>query len=150
MDDALENVYHLLDQRVGEASREILAKKKENKSKEEKSVLEKLIDTNGPDSEIPTLMAMDGMVAGIDTTAHSAVFLLYLLAVNQDKQEKLYREILENVGKEGNLTESSLAKMSYLKACFQESLRLLPTAIGTSRINPVREFFMYPTGVGQK
>jgi cytochrome P450 len=53
------------------------------------------------------------------------VFLLMELAINQDKQAKLYEEIQRVVGGSPNLTKEHLAQMSYLKACLRESHRYL-------------------------
>ena len=52
-------------------------------------------------------------------------FLLSELALNPDKQEKLYQEIQDVVGDTKTLTREHLAKMSYLKACTKESQRYL-------------------------
>ena len=49
---------------------------------------------SGEDRDIPTVMAMDAMMAGVDTTGGAATFLLYQLASNEEKQELLYKEIL--------------------------------------------------------
>ena len=35
---------------------------------------------------------------------------------------------------QGRVTAKHLAKMRYLKACLDESLRLTPTTVGTSRV----------------
>jgi hypothetical protein len=43
------------------------------------------------------------------------VFLLYHLASNVEKQEKLYQEIHDVVGPKGKITEASLAQLKYLK-----------------------------------
>ena len=75
---------------------------------------------------------MDAMQAGVDTTGASATFLFYQLAVNQEAQELLYQEIMEVVG-EGEVTEGALRRMKYLRACSQESHRLLPVISGVSR-----------------
>jgi hypothetical protein len=42
-------------------------------------------------------------------------FLLYHLATNTDKQEKLYQELREVLGPEGKITEASYPKLKYLK-----------------------------------
>ena len=97
-----------------------------------KSVLEKLLERTKNNTDIPTVMAMDAMIAGIDTTGASATFLLYHLAVNQEKQEALYQEIREVVG-EGEVTEASFRRLKYLRACAQESHRLLPVVSGSGR-----------------
>ena len=57
--------------------------------------------------------------------ANTMVFLLMELAINQDKQAKLYEEIQRVVGDSPNLTKEHLAQMSYLKACLRESHRYL-------------------------
>ena len=66
-------------------------------------------------------MAMDAMMAGVDTTGGAATFLIYHLASNPDKQEKLYNEIVNIIGTNASdqITESKLKKMKYLRACCQ-------------------------------
>ena len=93
----------------------------------------KLTKRCGKNSNIPVAMAFDALMGGIDTTGNSAIFLLYHLARNQEKQEKLFKEIFETVGREGNICAKSLSKMKYLKACQKESQRLLPVTAGSSR-----------------
>jgi len=68
--------------RVNETRQRILNKAgKDEVMHDEVSILEKLILTNGPDSPIPTVMAFDMMIAGIDTTGNTSGFLLYNLAM---------------------------------------------------------------------
>ena len=87
----------------------------------------------GDSRDIPTVMAMDAMMAGVDTTGAAATFLLYQLAANPEKQELLYEEIRETVGAGGKVTEAALRRMKYLRAASQESLRLMPVANGAGR-----------------
>jgi hypothetical protein len=42
-------------------------------------------------------------------------FLLYHLATNTDKQEKLYQELRDVLGPQGKITEASYPKLKYLK-----------------------------------
>lgn len=49
--------------------------------------------------------------------------MLYALAVNPDKQEEVYREIVQVIGPSGNVTAKALNRMPYLKAAVNESLR---------------------------
>ena len=102
-------------------------------SEDSESLLSKMVARCGKDSSIPLIMGIDSMFAGIDTTGSlylhlfehwkckmifvgsTAVFLLYHLAQNPDKQEILYKEIVEMVGAEGRLTEAALSKMKYIK-----------------------------------
>jgi predicted protein tyrosine phosphatase len=54
--------------------------------------------------------------AGTDTRATTLEWALLHLVLDQEIQEKLYREIVEHVGKDGVITESDVEKMSYLNA----------------------------------
>ena len=73
------------------------------------------------------VLIMDMLMAGIDTTSHTTSFLLYYLAKNPDKQERLRQEVLSVVGPKGTtVTASALNDLHYLKACIKESLRLMP------------------------
>ena len=109
----------------------IVEAQKEFSSKE--SILVKLIKRCGKDSNIPVAMALDALAGGIDTTGNSASFFLYHIAKNPEKQEKLFKEIFDTVGREGSICAKSLSKMRYLKACQKESQRLLPVTAGSSR-----------------
>jgi cytochrome P450 len=68
-------------------------------------------------------MAMDALMAGIDTTGNQMTFLLYHLASNPVQQELLAKEVVEVVGQTGDITEAKLNKMKYLKAFQHESQR---------------------------
>lgn len=58
-------------------------------------------------------------------TSNTMTFLLYNLASNPEKQEKLREEIRSVIGKE-ELTLSHIQKMTYLRNCIKESLRMYP------------------------
>jgi len=108
-------------------------KAKEELTDEDDSVLAKLVGKCGKDSAIPIIMSIDALMAGIDTTGCTATFLLYHLAKNPEKQEKLYQEICEVIGPKGSMSEQALGKMKYTKACQTESQRMMPAGLGTSR-----------------
>ena len=103
-------------------------------AEDSETIIAKLFRKCGRDSPIPFVMAVDMMMAGIDTTGSTATFLLYHLATNPDKQEKLYQEICQTIGPEGHLTEAAINNMTYMKAVQMESQRLQPAVWGTSRI----------------
>ena len=89
-DKASEGMYGITDNLIKDSM-----KKCKEHSDKEKSVLEKLIDKCGEDSDIPIVMAMDALMAGIDTNGNTSAFFFYHLASNPDKQEiqsKLPRE----------------------------------------------------------
>lgn len=66
--------------------------------------------------------------AGHDTTTSGSALLLYELARNQEVQERLYKEIKEQIIDKNikNLTLSVINRLTYLDMCFKESLRKYP------------------------
>ncbi|GFS02339.1 cytochrome P450 [Elysia marginata] len=88
---------------------------------------------------------------GTDSTAKNLMVLLFNLARNPEKQEKLHEEILAVLGTEEPLSKDSLARMPYLKACLRESFRLInPTAMSAIRVlhhDTVIRGYRIPAGV---
>ena len=66
------------------------------------------------------------MNAGTDTSATTLEWALLHLVMNQEIQEKLYGEIVESVGKKGEISEEDVEKMSYLGAIVKETFRRHP------------------------
>jgi len=67
-------------------------------------------------------------------TVPSMIGQLYCLAVNPDKQEKLYesiRQLLPN--KDEPITNEVLSKCQYLKSCIKEGFRFFPIGVEVSR-----------------
>ncbi|XP_061169293.1 probable cytochrome P450 49a1 [Saccostrea echinata] len=76
---------------------------------------------------------MDLFIAGVESTSNTLSFLLFELAKNPDKQENLRNEIISVCG-QNDITKERLAKMSYLKACVRETMRIYaPTSPGSYR-----------------
>ncbi|KAI5634846.1 cytochrome p450 domain-containing protein [Phthorimaea operculella] len=100
---------------VQKARKEIESKPKVDD--EEKGVLEKLLEI---DERIAVIMASDMLFAGVDTAANTMTATFYLLATNQDKQDKLRQAIADGDQK-------------YVKACYKESLRIMPVVAGNMR-----------------
>lgn len=76
---------------------------------------------------------IDFIAAGIQTLGNTLVFLLYLIGKNPEIQTKLYEEITTLCSFD-NISTSMLNKAVYLKACINESFRILPTANCLARI----------------
>ncbi|KAM3532651.1 hypothetical protein NHJ13051_000114 [Beauveria bassiana] len=77
------------------------------------------------------------IVAGSETVAVTLQNLLYELSINPDAQRKLQQEIDANVAGVDECDPARLARLGYLQACIDETLRLWPpVASGTQRITP--------------
>ncbi|XP_037044398.1 probable cytochrome P450 12b2, mitochondrial [Bradysia coprophila] len=87
-------------------------------------VLEKLLKIN-PDYVFA--LAMDMLIAGIDTTSAVVANLLYHLAKNPFKQEKLRDEVMKILPTvDSKLSTTSLGSVPYMRACIKETMRLTP------------------------
>jgi len=64
-------------------------------------------------------------------------FILYHLATNAAKQDKLYREIREVLpNRQTPVDAAALTSLKYLKSSVKEAMRLNPVSIGVGRILP--------------
>ena len=73
--------------------------------------------------------AITFFLAGYETTNALLSFTAYLLATNQDVQEKLYAEIESRAPTRDNLGYDIISKMEYLDMVVNESLRMYPPAV---------------------
>lgn len=130
----LKKFFQVLDLLYGTSAKYINKAKdrlSENPNEQDESMLQRLLKI---DESTAKVMAMDMLVAGIDTTANSAGWTLYFISRYPEVQKKLQAEIdpiLKN--KDSQVTYESLNQIPYVKACIKESLRLSPVAIGNMR-----------------
>ncbi len=71
-------------------------KNRPDNSDEQQTILEELL-VQGMPLKDATVMVIDMLMAGIDSTANMLSFLFYYLAKNPDKQEILRKEVLSVV-----------------------------------------------------
>ncbi|RZC31845.1 p450 domain containing protein [Asbolus verrucosus] len=71
--------------------------------------------------------------AGNDTTATSLSFALYELALNQEIQDRLRREVKEHFDRAGDFTYETLQEMKYLNMVLKETFRKYPVTPFLSR-----------------
>ncbi|KAL4585456.1 hypothetical protein LXL04_010077 [Taraxacum kok-saghyz] len=77
------------------------------------------------EDELVTLVS-EVINAGTDTSATAVEWALLHLVMNQEIQEKLYKEIVEKVGVNGVVQESDVENMAYLSAIVKETFRRHP------------------------
>ncbi|XP_055691191.1 uncharacterized protein LOC129794464 [Lutzomyia longipalpis] len=97
----------------------------------EKGVLEKLYEI---DKDVAILMALDALLAGVDTSSSGSFSILYNLAKNPEKQNILREELLKILPeKDSPLTAENMREMPYLRACIKEAFRMMPVVSGNFR-----------------
>ncbi|EDV24803.1 uncharacterized protein TRIADDRAFT_25150 [Trichoplax adhaerens] len=77
---------------------------------------------------------MDLMIGGVDTSANTMLWTLYVLGKHPDIQEKLYQEVCSVMKKGEHPNSLSVQKMPYLRGLIKECQRMYPVAIVTARI----------------
>ncbi|XP_055907150.1 cytochrome P450 CYP12A2-like, partial [Eupeodes corollae] len=103
-----------------------------NSDNEEKSVLEKLLKV---DKKVARVMALDLLMAGVDTTSSTLTGILLAIAKNPDKQEKLRQELKTILPQKNSLlTMENMKNLPYLRACIKEGIRMYPIGAGTLRM----------------
>jgi len=87
-----------------------------------------------------TAEALTQLIAGSDTTSNSSCAITYYLALNQNAQKKLQKELDEALGPHDEAavpTYSQLKSLPYLAASINEGLRMHSTSgIGLPRLVP--------------
>uniref|UniRef100_A0A1A9W2D9 Cytochrome P450 n=1 Tax=Glossina brevipalpis TaxID=37001 RepID=A0A1A9W2D9_9MUSC len=130
---ALDTLQEITTNYVREAIERIEKQNNTVPKRGEKSVLEKLLQI---DKKIAEVMAIDMLLAGVDTTTTTFTGLLLCLAKNPDKQNKLRQEVKQILPeKDSEFQENALQNIPYLRACIKESQRMYPLGAGNARIN---------------
>ncbi|XP_075226530.1 ecdysone 20-monooxygenase-like [Lycorma delicatula] len=93
-----------------------------------------ILHTPGLDIRDRKAGIIDFIAAGIKTLGNSLVFLLYLIAKNQNSQKRLYEQIILVAPEDSLITSDTLQEAPYLRACVMEAFRILPTAPCIARI----------------
>ena len=87
----------------------------------------------GYSTEMITSIATELLFGGVDTTSHSVIFCLYLLANNRSHQDQLRQE-LDRL--EPGSWSVDLLSLPYLNSVIKESMRMLPTSPANIRWVP--------------
>lgn len=121
----------------------LIEKSKNRPTKEITNLLDMMVDSNANETDEALKMTNLELrnnvavffVAGHETTSNSLSFGLYCLAKYPEVQEKLYAEIMEKVGKDGEITFKKVQEMEYLFAVIRETMRYYPPIV----VTPTRE-----------
>lgn len=73
--------------------------------------------------KVATILALDLLLVGVDTTAAAAASTMYLLATNPRAQRRLQTELDINMPTDRSMNHRDLNSLPYLKACIKEALR---------------------------
>ncbi|CAH1972910.1 unnamed protein product [Acanthoscelides obtectus] len=105
----------------------------DNVKEENISIVERiLMKTQNP--KVAAVLALDLFLVGVDTTSIAVASTIYQLSQNPDKQQKLFEELKEALPNQNSkVTTEAQEKMTYLKACIKETLRMYPVIIGNGR-----------------
>ncbi|MEE6488788.1 hypothetical protein FKM82_015380 [Ascaphus truei] len=74
------------------------------------------------------------LLAGVDTTSFTLSWAAYLLANNPQAQQRVYKQILQNLGKDLIPTAEDVPKTPLVRAVLKETLRLFPVLPGNGRV----------------
>ncbi|XP_044232450.1 cholesterol 24-hydroxylase-like isoform X1 [Thunnus albacares] len=105
-----------------------------------KDILTQIIKTAGKeesmtkeDEELMLDNFVTFFIAGQETTANQLAFCIMELARHPDILEKVKKEVDDVIGMKHDITYDDLGKLIYLTQVLKETLRIYPTAPGTSR-----------------
>ncbi|XP_034489144.1 probable cytochrome P450 12a4, mitochondrial isoform X2 [Drosophila innubila] len=130
---AFDNIKDVTLEYVNEALERLEMEEKKGviKPENEQSVLEKLLKI---DKKVATIMAMDMLMAGVDTTSSTFTGAMLSIATHPEKQDKLREEVMRVLpNKDSEFTEASMKNVPYLRACIKESQRIYPLVVGHAR-----------------
>ncbi|XP_070781468.1 cholesterol 24-hydroxylase-like [Enoplosus armatus] len=105
-----------------------------------KDILTQIIKTAGKeesmtkeDEELMLDNFVTFFIAGQETTANQLAFCIMELARHPDVLEKVKKEVDDVIGMKQEISNDDLGKLIYLSQVLKETLRIYPTAPGTSR-----------------
>ncbi|XP_043646329.1 probable cytochrome P450 12c1, mitochondrial [Drosophila teissieri] len=128
---AMDEIFDTCSMYVNQAIERIDRKLLEGDTSDHKSVLEQLLQI---DRKLATVLAMDMLMGGVDTTSTAISGILLNLAKNPDKQQRLREEVLSKLTTlDREFSLEDMKSLPYLRAVIKESLRLYPVTFGNAR-----------------
>ncbi|XP_038078617.1 cytochrome P450 20A1-like [Patiria miniata] len=102
--------------------RDVIKQRKENPTVGHQVFIDVLIENELPEDQVLD-DCISFMVGGFHTSGYLLAWTLYFLATHQECQEKVYKEVMESVGK-NEVESSDLKSLPYLRQVLEESLRV--------------------------
>lgn len=126
MDDFMSRVFRCIEA----AAERFVCSQEEH----EPTILEHLLTEKKLNFQEILTFTSDFILAGVDTTAAAATFLLFHLAKNPNAQQKARQEVLTVLETASSPVEPEhFEKLPYFRACAKESMRLNPSLSGVYR-----------------
>ncbi|KAH8410742.1 hypothetical protein KR222_002198 [Zaprionus bogoriensis] len=126
---AMDEIFELCSLYIREALERI--ERSPESPMDNSSVLEQLARA---DRKFATVMAIDLLMGGVDTTSSALVGIMLNLAMNPEKQAKLRAEVLSKLLHPAQeFTFADMKSLPYLRAFIRESLRIYPVFFGNFR-----------------
>ncbi|XP_046395335.1 probable cytochrome P450 49a1 [Ischnura elegans] len=91
--------------------------------------------TQTDDIKAASVLAVDMLLVGVDSTSVAVASTMYQLSQHQDKQETLFKELKQVLpSPDTPITNEHVDRMPYLKAVIKELMRMKPVVIGNGRM----------------
>ncbi|KAJ8709485.1 hypothetical protein PYW08_009489 [Mythimna loreyi] len=137
LDKALETIFSLSEQMVRLRKSEHLKRLKKKgdgnvEGRRIQSVLDVVLEntmteTDSLYTDVELRNIADNMLlAAYDTTIYEMLFVIICIGSYPDVQEKVYQEIIQVLGEDGQLSKENLSQLVYLEAVIKEAIRLYP------------------------
>ncbi|XP_060660706.1 probable cytochrome P450 12c1, mitochondrial [Drosophila nasuta] len=127
--NAMDEIFDVCSHYVNEAIKRI--EQKPANATGTQSVLEQLLRV---DRKFATVMSMDMLMGGVDTTSSALSGIMLNLAKNPEKQAKLREEIVAKLPHPTDEFKfNDMKSLPYLRAIIKESMRIYPVVFGNLR-----------------
>uniref|UniRef100_A0A182S598 Cytochrome P450 n=1 Tax=Anopheles funestus TaxID=62324 RepID=A0A182S598_ANOFN len=152
MDSLRSKLQEMLDPIVNGRREEMARERLENPNLDEEEnyrkpqiFLDQLLNMKHGDEDLTTKEIQNHLhtiiAAGSETSANEVAYILLLLAMHPDVQDRVYEEIRSIYGDSSlNISYETISAQNYLDQVIKETLRLFPVApfIGRKTIEPVK------------
>uniref|UniRef100_A0A1B6KHD3 Cytochrome P450 302a1, mitochondrial n=1 Tax=Graphocephala atropunctata TaxID=36148 RepID=A0A1B6KHD3_9HEMI len=128
-------LYHKMEKSLSIIEKKAMELMKNVRAGENASLVSQYLTCPELDQKDIYTMAIDIMLAAIDTTTYTSCFVLYHLATNPEAQERLHQEACQLLPSPQDCVSGDvLARASITRSIIKETFRLNPVSVGIGRI----------------